>query len=128
MLLKVWESLRGYDKWTETRATLESSTPESAGSPGSDGDPEAWDGRDLLVWTDQRGERQTAEFIVPDDCPLYQKVSGDTLLIRYNPNHTEQFYFRQLHCIRIRTTIKRILIAISLIGLIVMAFWVREQH
>ena len=120
MWLEFWERLRGYDKWVEASATIETPHSEDASH-----EP-LWTG-DVLVWTDHHGQRQAAEFIVPDDCTLYQKVTGDKLLIRYNPHQPEQFYFRQLHRIRVHTTVKRIAIAISLIGLVVMAFWVRER-
>lgn len=117
MWLELWEKMRGYDGWVEARATVE--TPASA---------EAAPGGDLLVWTDGRGERQAAEFLVPENSGLYQKVSGDTLLIRYNPRKPGEFYHRQLHRMRVRSAVKRVAIALFLIALIAMAFWVREKH
>lgn len=121
MWLELWEKLRGYDHWIEARATIETSL-------SAQGAQEAALCGDMLVWTDERGQRQAAEFLVPDDCTLYQKVSGDTLLIRYNPRKPGQFYHRQLHRVRVRTTIKRVAITVFLIALIVMAFWVRQKH
>jgi len=126
MWLVLWEKVRGYDKWIEAQATVQ--TPETPRSPSEEVDEQpAWGG-DILVWTDQSGNRQSANFIVPDDCTLYQKVAGDTLVIRYDPRNPARFYFRQLYRIRIRTTAKRILITASIIGLIVMAIWVRQKH
>lgn len=125
MWLQVWEKVRGYDKWIEAEATVQ--TPAPRRSPDwEDVDERGWLG-DILVWTDGGGNRQSADFIVPDDCTLYQKVSGDTLVIRYDPRNPGRFYLRQLHLIRIRTTVKRILIAASILGLVVMALWVREK-
>lgn len=58
---------------------------------------------------------------------LYQKVAGDSLTIRYNPRNPGQFYLRQLYQVRVTTTLKRLLIAASIIGLVVTALWVREK-
>lgn len=125
MWIEFWEKLRGYDKWTETQALVQA--PAAAGPPRNESDNQsAWDG-DLLVWIDQHGNRRSAAFVVPDDCTLYQKVAGDALNIRYNPRNPDRFYLRQLHLVRIRTTAKRLLIAASIIGLIVMGLWVREK-
>lgn len=125
MWLTVWEKLRGYDKWIEAEATVE--TPAPLRLPDAEqGDSSAWAG-EILVWTDRSGNRQSADFVVPDDCTLYQKVSGDTLVIRYDPRNPGRFYFRQLHRVRIRTTVKRVLIAASILGLVIMALWVREK-
>lgn len=125
MWLTIWESLRGYDKWPETEATVQ--TPAPRRSPDSEtNDEPAWDG-DVLVWTDRSGNLQWADFIVPDDCTLYQKVSGDTVIIRYDPRNPSRFYFRQLHRIRVRSAAKRILITVSILGLVAMALWLREK-
>jgi len=123
MWIEFWEKLRGYDQWTETKALVQA--PAAAGRNES-GNQSACDG-DRLVWIDQHGNRRSASFIVPDDCTLYQKVAGDALSIRYNPRNPDRFYLRQLHLVRIRTTIKRLLIAASIVGLIVIGLWVREK-
>lgn len=126
MWVDLWEKLRGYNQWTEVEALVQA--PAAAGTPRSqdDDDDGGWNG-ELLVWTDQHGNRRSAAFIVPDDCTLYQKVAGDTLTIRYNPRNPDRFYLRQLHLVRVRTTLKRLLIAASIIGLIVIGLWVREK-
>lgn len=125
MWIEIWEKLRGYDRWTEAEAVVHSPLPASLTSADEE-EEFPWDG-DLLVWTDHRGSRHSAAFIVPDDCTLYQKVAGDSLTIRYNPRNPEQFYLRQLYRVRVTTTLKRVLIAASIIGLVVMALWVREK-
>lgn len=125
MWLAIWEKLRGYDKWPEIEATIQ--TPAPRRSPDSETSDESAESGDMLVWTDRSGNLQSADFIVPDDCTLYQKVSGDTVIIRYDPRNPSRFYFRQLHRIRIRSAAKRILIAASILGLIAMALWVREK-
>ncbi len=124
MWLLLWEKMCGYDKWLETEATVQSRPPRPSPSATA---LESTGAGDILVWTDRTGNRHVADFIVPDDCTLYQKVSGDVLVIRYDPRNPGRYYFRQLHRIRIRTTAKRIAIAVSIIGLILMALWVREK-
>ncbi|MFP5237100.1 MAG: hypothetical protein ACLGSD_14460 [Acidobacteriota bacterium] len=125
MWVDLWEKLRGYNKWTETEALVQA--PAAAGiSHCQSEDEPGWNG-EMLVWTDQHGNRRSAPFIVPDDCTLYQKVAGDTLVIRYNPRDPDRFYLRQLYRVRVRTTFKRVLIAASIIGLIVIGLWVREK-
>lgn len=122
MWIEFWEKLRGYNKWTETQALV-----QAAGITRSEGDDQPACEGELLVWTDQHGKRRSAAFIVPDDCTLYQKVSGDALNIRYNPRNPDRFYLRQLHLVRVRTTLKRVLIAVSILGLIAIGLWVREK-
>lgn len=125
MWLKLWERMHGYDKWTEAEATVHAPDPHNFPGAASAKDSE-WDG-DILVWTDHQGHRHSADFIVPDDCTLYQKVNGDTLHIRYNPRKPAQFYQRQLHRVHVRTVLKRVLITASIIGLVVMALRVRSK-
>lgn len=125
MWVDLWEKLRGYNRWTETEALVQAPAAVGDSRDLSEDEP-GWNG-ELLVWIDQHGKRRSAAFIVPDDCTLYQKVAGDTLTIRYNPHNPDRFYLRQLYQVRVRTTLKRVLIAASIIGLIVMGLWVREK-
>lgn len=123
MLTDWWERLRGYDRWIEVAAVIEGPEPDAADPADTNGGAVATS--DAIVWTDHFGNRQTAAFAVPDESPLYQKVNGDKVVIRYNPSHPERFYFRELYRARVRATIKGILIAAFLIVVVVMAIWIR---
>ena len=118
MLIEIWERLRGYDKWVQAEAKIESSdvnkTPvrdrgQVVGYSYSSGD--------TLTWTDASGEKQYATFSVPDDSPLYQLIGGESVTIRYNPANPEQYYFRELLRTRIHTAFKTALIVIFFGGI-----------
>jgi hypothetical protein len=83
-LIEIWERLRGYDKWIEAQASIESSTVEE--TPVTDRSGQSigftYASGDMLAWTDQQGEKQYADFTVPDDSPLYQLVGGESVTIR----------------------------------------------
>jgi hypothetical protein len=97
MLIELWERLRGYDKWVQTEAKIESSDIERKAHYGRDGSVNySWASGDTITWTDTRGEHQTADFKVDDESPLYQLVSGEKVKIRYNPAIPNHFYYRDL--------------------------------
>jgi hypothetical protein len=98
MLIELWEKLRGYDKWVEAQAKVESSDVEK--TPVTDRYGTVIDyeysSADMLTWTDAAGEKQYAFFTAPDDSPLYQLVDGETITIRYDPKSPDKFYLRDL--------------------------------
>jgi hypothetical protein len=87
MLLEIWERLRGYDKWIETQADIESSSVAETRITGRYGKivDYSYTSGDMLTWVDGQGEKQYADFTVPHDSPLYQLVGGETVTIRYDP-------------------------------------------
>lgn len=95
MLIEWWERLRGYDKWVEAEATVESSRIEMVPSPGRGSAIKQND--DVLIWTDNNGERHRAYFEVQGvDTSLYELDKGSKIRIRYNPADPDQYYLREL--------------------------------
>jgi hypothetical protein len=92
MLIELWEGLRGYDKWVQTEATVESSRTKSV--PTRHGKLRESD--DVLLWTDGGGERHRAFFEINETSPLYQLIQDSKITIRYNPADPEQYYLREL--------------------------------
>jgi hypothetical protein len=127
MLLEIWESLRGYDKWPEVAAKIESSNVERTDHVSSNGTVSyTWASGDQITWTDSRGEKQCADFRVDDESPLYQLVGGEAVKIRYNPARPRQFYFRDLLQSRTRRFFQVALYALILVcflSLFVMLRW-----
>ncbi len=102
-----WESLRGYDKWPETEATVESSsysdrvttfdynTESASGLPR----PETTtvnQSTSVITWKDASGNTYRNQFTVTRPSPLFEKYAGDKLPIRYNPANPRDFYIREL--------------------------------
>lgn len=119
MLIEIWERLRGYDKWIETEAKIESSNVEKTPIEGRSGTAIGYSyaSGDILTWTDRQGEKQYADFTAPDDSPLYQLIGGETVTIRYDPAHPDRFYYRDLLRTRIHTAVKATLVVILFGGL-----------
>ncbi len=117
MLIEIWERLRGYDKWIQVEAKIESSDLEETKNYDRYGRQmeSTWESEDEIVWTDKMGEEQRADFKVPDDSPIYQLVDGETVTIRYNPAKSEEFYYRELLRTKVHTAFKLTLIYGSLI-------------
>lgn len=103
MLIEIWERLRGYDKWIEASAKIESSDVNRTAHYGRNGDVSyTYDSADELVWMDRQGQKQSAGFSVDDESPIYQLVDGSSVTIRYNPARPDSYYFRALLQSRIR--------------------------
>jgi Protein of unknown function (DUF3592) len=122
MLIEIWERLRGYDKWVQTEATVESSsiekTPQlSRGASVS----YAYSSGDVLVWIDRQGAKQYADFNVPEGSVLYQLIGGERVQIRYNPNEPEKYYFPELLKSRVRAVVNGIKVAFLLLLLPLLA-------
>ena len=119
MLIEIWERLRGYDEWVQTEARIESSNLEKVKVYDINGNQAGFtsESDDVLVWTDKMGQRQSVEFCVPDDSPLYQFIGGETVTIRYNPANPKEFYYRELLRTKVHTAFKSALICIFMIGI-----------
>ncbi|MGP8224612.1 MAG: DUF3592 domain-containing protein [Terracidiphilus sp.] len=105
MLIEIWERLRGYDKWIQTEAKIESSQDEETSHSTRYGTV-SYASADILTWTDRQGKKQYADFTVPEDSPLYQLVGDETVTIRYDPARPDRFYFRELFSTRVHTVVK----------------------
>jgi len=114
MLLEFWERLRGYDKWIETAATINSSDlaeveiGKARMTRFSDWEPiDEWQSKCQLAWTDASRASHTATYAVAEDSPLFQLYDGQTVAIRYNPARPDQFYLRGVLGSKVRTGIKK---------------------
>lgn len=126
MLIELWERLRGYDKWVEAEAKVESSDVEQTAHRNRDGSMSyTWASGDQIVWIDSRGGRQCASFQVDDESPLYQLVGGEQIRIRYNPAKPEQYYFRELLQSRIRRFFQLALYAFLFLIVLTFLIWLR---
>jgi uncharacterized protein DUF3592 len=127
MLIEIWERLRGYDKWIQVDARVESSNLQETKNYDRSGNQieSSWESDDEIVWTDNMGQEQRADFNVPDDSPIYQLVGGETVTIRYNPAKPEEFYYRELLRTRVHTAFKLTLICGCLIGFFLLIFILR---
>jgi hypothetical protein len=126
MLIEIWERLRGYDKWIETEAEVESSKVSE--TLDSESGNVTYGSGEVLVWADQQGENQRAYFTVPDDSPLYQFVGGESIPIRYNPAEPDEYYLRELVETRIHTIAKRVVIPLVLICFYALFAWLGMRH
>ena len=120
MLIEFWERLRGYDKWVETEATVESSRIENIPIRGG----EIHQSDDVLLWTDNNGERHRGYLEVQGDSSLYQLVQDSKISIRYNPADPDQYYLRELLKYQVTTaTIQTAIISIfvALLGSVIWA-------
>jgi hypothetical protein len=115
MLIEMWERLRGYDKWIEAEAEIESSQV----STYYDRQGEHEQSSDILKWTDIQGETHRCDFTVPEDSSLYQNVAGQTITIRYSPADPERYYLRELLQTRMRIVVRFAVPVLLLIGLVV---------
>jgi len=126
MLIELWERLRGYNKWIETEAKVESSKVRETLDAESGGI--LYSCEDVLVWADQQGENQRAYFAVRDVSPLYQLIGGEAISIRYNPAEPDQYYLRELLQARVRRTVIQVAIAIGFVGFCILAIWVNARQ
>ncbi|MBB6143565.1 hypothetical protein HNQ77_001514 [Silvibacterium bohemicum] len=109
MMTKLWERVRGYDKWIETAATFEAAKVQKTPHNGRDGSVSyTYNSLDTISWTDQSGATHRAEFKVPDDSPIYQLVDRNQATIRYDPDQPDRFYYPDLFRTRIATVLQRI--------------------
>jgi hypothetical protein len=127
MLIELWERLRGYDKWTETQAKIESSNVEKTPVTDRSGRVAgySYSSGDMLTWIDASGEKQYANFTVHDDSPLYQLIGGESVAIRYNPVDPAQYYFRELLRTRINRFFKVLLGVAAVVTFIALNVWVQ---
>jgi hypothetical protein len=127
MLIELWERLRGYDKWVQTEAKIESSDVEK--TPVTDRYGRvvdyAYNAGDVITWVDNRGENQYATFDVAEGSKLYQLVDGDSVTIRYDPAQPDRFYYRDLLRYRVKVTVRATVILLAVAAIYIAIFWAR---
>jgi hypothetical protein len=126
MLIEIWERFRGYDEWTPTVATVQSSILAPVGfgdlSEGKGGKNElslGWQSVCKIVWQDQHRVQHTAAFEVFEESPLYQLCDGDTVGIRFNPDRPAEFYLPGLLQSKLVRTWKLGLYAVLLVLILI---------
>jgi hypothetical protein len=112
MLIEIWERLRGYDKWVETEATINSSRLADVELFNSRAARE-WRSASTLAWTDQAGQQHSASFEVSDNSPLFQLYEGQTVTIRCNPANPNEFYLPGVLKSRVMSGIKWTVLTIA---------------
>lgn len=128
MLIELWERLRGYDKWIETEARIESSQMRETPYTNRDGSVSyTYDASDMLTWLDAQGEKQYAAFTVDDLSPVYQLVGGESVTIRYNPQDPSQFYYRDLLRSRVKLYARTSLGIAALVAVALAAAFLRTR-
>jgi hypothetical protein len=109
MLIEIWERLRGYHKWTETQAIIESANVNKE-PVGERGISFITTSADTLAWNDQTGQKHSAKFTLSDDSPLLKLKAGDAVTLRYNPASPDRFYLRDLLRTRVRAFFLQVLV------------------
>jgi hypothetical protein len=124
MFIEIWERLRGYDKWIETQATVESAAEirRALGKRYQESPESRVSGR-LLIWKDQYCRTQCGGFVAHDISPLYQLLDGETISIRYNPTHPDRYYCRANWLSWAAFILKTILVVAAAGGFIIWRIW-----
>jgi hypothetical protein len=126
MLIELWERLRGYDKWVETKAIVESADQKKTTLVNRYGNKtDKWTSDDVIVWTDAQGHKQYADFTVDEPSKLFQLIDGETVTIRYNPSRPEEFYYRDLLRYRVRRFLQITLLVLFLVAFLSFLVWLR---
>ena len=120
MLIEIWERLRGYDKWIQTEATIESShiSATRSGKPVY-----GWQGNEEISWIDKDGVQQCEPLAVPENSPVFKMYDGNSLAIRYNPADSTDFYVREQLRYQVKLGAKvlaAVLVAVGVILVIVL--------
>ncbi|MDE3199472.1 MAG: DUF3592 domain-containing protein [Acidobacteriota bacterium] len=135
MLIELWEKLRGYDKWVETTAIIQSSriSEEQIGTARVGfGNLSAGDAvtenvsSDAIAWKDHSGSLHNAQFKVDEDSPLFQLYDGQSVKIRYNPANPDQFYLRGLERARASMFFFAVVLPVLGAGVVLTAIFLRE--
>ena len=124
MLIEWWERLRGFDKWSETEAIIESSKVKWYRGSGAE---EIDLSRNLIAWLDACGQKHKAQIKVHEGSPLFQLYEGKTLAIRYDPLSPGRFYSRDLLSARIGFFLKQTLRTVALVGFMILALWLQTK-
>jgi hypothetical protein len=131
MLIELWEKLRGYDKWVEADAKIESAKLIEVKFPRSDdlnkskGNPIGWKSECRISWLDQNGNEHKDSFEADEESPLYQLCEGDTFRIRFDPENPAAFHVRGLLASNVTTAWKTVVWSVLLV-LMATAFFAPE--
>jgi hypothetical protein len=128
MLIEIWELLRGYHRWSLAEATVEYVKEEHVyHDSGGKELHYSYTTGERLVWKDARGEKCTAPLKPPGKNPKYQFAEGETATIRYNPAMPDQYYFRKLAAMRVRSFFVTAFSILAVAAFCIGDIWVREM-
>ena len=103
MLIELWEHFRGYDKWIETDAKVESAKLVEVDLYGNklrhkkkQGNRFGWRSECQISWLDEKGNRREGSLAADEESSLYQLCEGDTFKVRFDPKNSACFYARGL--------------------------------
>jgi hypothetical protein len=134
MFIELWERLRGYDKWVQTEAKIESSqvrrqpVDEPFYAMKATGSGYENVVGDVITWVDDRGEHQYATFDVTQDSKLSQLLDGDSVKIRYDPAQPDRFYYRDLLRYQVSVAVWSAFSAIIVAPVFILVIWAITQH
>ncbi|MGB8099546.1 MAG: DUF3592 domain-containing protein [Terracidiphilus sp.] len=125
MILELYERLRGYDKWVETQAKVESSDVDKSPVTNRFGQVVSYrySAGDILTWVDSHGENQYANFDVGENSPLYQLLGGESVTIRYDPASPDRFYYRDLLKTRVNSVLRTTLAVLIVLACVILGGW-----
>lgn len=122
MLIELWERLRGYDKWIEAQAKVQSSTEQKTEEYYRGQKYDVFSSDDKLVWIDNQGVERSTEITVDEGSPLFQLIGGETVTIRYNPSNPDQFFYPDLLRGQIISTVRGLYILLLFLSLAFVPF------
>jgi len=118
MLVKIWERLRGIDKWPQTTATVTEITYDSLPRGGHMANV-------AFRYRDPNGEDQYWTYTVDSMTSLYNIQPNDTFSVWFNPKRPEQNFSDEIESTANRTLVI-ILFAAVMIALIVFVWIFRR--
>ncbi len=130
MILELYERLRGYDKWVETQAKIESSDVNKTPVANRFGQVVSYrySAGDILIWVDSRGEHQYADFNVDENSPLYQILGGESVTIRFDPANPDRFYYRDLLKTRFNSALRTTVAVPIVLACAIVGGWLLFRH
>jgi hypothetical protein len=80
-----------------------------------------------MVWIDARGQKHHAPLKPFGDAPEHEFADGETVAIRYNPAHPEQYYRRRLSRMRVRRAFATAGTIVAVAAVSIGYVWTREM-
>jgi hypothetical protein len=127
MLIERWERIRGYDKWPQTEATIQSSSLAGVevGHTRSGTPIKTWQNSCVLVWRGAQGEEQLDDFSVYASSPLFQLYENQKVTIHCNPANSGKYFFPELQRTRAIRAVKTVLGVIFIMAVLSFYFGLR---
>jgi hypothetical protein len=95
MILEIWERLRGFDKWPQVEATIQSSAVEKATRLRKGSRVDEWKTVYEIAWTDPAGLLQRKQMALPGMSRDLNLIDGVGISVRYKPTDYSKFFIRE---------------------------------